>query len=105
MNRKDIPSIEEIYFVISTKLFMCRKKWGDEVFINYSSHVDNVDVEIYQGKWKYDDSNFRISFNTYLTDHYNQILEDLDIYYEQGFDYFLNNDKPYWYKKYGGHND
>ena len=105
MNRKDVPAIEEMYFVISTKLFMCREKWGDEIFIKFWGHIDNIDIEICQGKWKDDDSNLRISFNTYVDTYYNNILEDLDIYYEQGFDYFLNNNKSYWYKKHGGHND
>lgn len=101
---------KELLHVLTDIMFACREKWGDEIFINYSGHVDNIDVDIHLGKWdKNKNALVKIRFDSFM--NYEQALDDLDNYYEEGFEYFLQNDKYYWWKSQdlrdviGGHNE
>ena len=109
-NNKNNLTTRELLHILTDIMFACREKWGDEIFINYSGHVDTVDIDIHSGKWNTNKNSLvKITFSEFMD--YEQAIDDLDNYYEHGLNYFVENDKYYWSKspdfleEYGGHDD
>ena len=109
-NNKNNLTTRELLHILTDIMFACREKWGDEIFINYSGHVDNIDIDIHSGEWNADkNSLLKITFSEFMD--YEQAIDDLDNYYEYGFNYFVENNKYYWWKsqdflkEYGGYNE
>ena len=110
MTKQNNLTTKELLHVLTDVMFACRAKWGDEIFINYSGHVNNIDIRIHSGKWKSNKNSFiTMTFSEFMD--YEQGIDDLDNYHEYGFDYFVENGKHYWWKsegfleEYGGHNE
>jgi len=96
MTKKDELTMQEMIHVITDILFASREKWGDEIFINYSGHVDGIVINIHSGKWVDGKEYMSIDVDKFVT--FDEVLNDLDNYYELGFQYFIDNDRYYWYK-------
>ena len=110
MTNKNNLTTRELLHILTDIMFACREKWGDEIFINYSGHVDTVDIDIHSGKWNIDkNSVVKITFSKYMS--YYEAMDDLDNYYEYGINYFVVNEKDYCWKsqdfleEYGGYDD
>lgn len=96
MNNKKELTTQEMMHIITDKLFATREKWGDEIFISYSGHVDWIRIEIHSGKWVEGKGYISIKVHDYM--NFDEVLYDLDKYHELGFHYFIKNDRYYWYK-------